>query len=454
MQTDKSAPLSNSARAAQFILDTRNVALSAETLDAAKMCLADWVAVCIGARITPEADILRKFLLNTGQVGDAPLLSGGKADVATAALINGTLSHCLDYDDTHIPTALHGSGPVWASTLALGTHLQSTEEDILKAFVCGFEIGASIGNKGLGVRLNENGWHSTAVLGRLASAAAASYLLNLDASAIENALGLAATQAGGLTASFGTMAKPFHAGKAAADGILAARLAQSGIDASRDLLDSPKGLFGTIFQDRKTIPYLGDLGQVQEILRNSLKPYAACQLTHAPIDAAILLGDLVGKSSVKSICVHVHPLAIEIASVRNALTPTEGRFSTAYCIALALKGYPISPEDFVPERLSDPELVDLASRVTMEAYPNIERTACSLVAVLSDGRTVKTEVEHAFGSIGNPMGWPQLEVKFKSLVEPDFGNETAEFMTLLANFERPGSFARCLAYFGNLSTEK
>ncbi|MEJ0022999.1 MAG: MmgE/PrpD family protein [Alphaproteobacteria bacterium] len=349
------------------------------------------------------------------------------------------------------PPALHGSGPTWAAVFALGVERDASEEDLLKAFVCGFEIGASFGSNGLGVRLNESGWHSTAVLGRIASATAASYLLRLAPDAIESALGLAATQAGGLTASFGTMAKPFHAGKAAVDGITAAQFAAAGLQASKTLFDSPKGLFGTIFQDRSVVPSLASLNTKSELLLNSLKPYAACQLAHAPIDAARLLREKIGNAAVESIKLQVNPLAIEIASVRDARTPTEGRFSTGYCVALAMYGYPVSPADFVPERLADRKLIDLAARVSMEGTNEVSRTAARLEAKLADGSIVKTDVEHAFGSVGNPMDWKQLELKFQSLVEPIYGDNTATLYDLLANFERAGALKQFVSFANKLA---
>lgn len=443
--------LTNSAIAAAHVAGQPGHTIPAASLDAAKMALLDWVGVCLGGRSTPEAHVLARYLARTSpSTGVAPLLTGGSAAAQTSALVNGTLSHCLDYDDTHIPTALHGSGPTWAAVLALGAEQGADEQALLKAFICGFEIGASFGSMGLGVRLNESGWHSTAVLGRIASAMAAACLLELEPAATESALGIAATQAGGLTASFGTMAKPFHAGKAAMDGIVAAQFAAAGLEGATTLLDSPKGLFGTIFQDRATLPSLVGLGVRSELLVNSLKPYAACQLTHAPIDAALRLRERADPDAIEAITLTVNPLAVEIAGVVDARTPTEGRFSTAYCVALALLGYPVSPADFVPERLADSALVGLAARVTLRGDAAVARTAVQLGARLKDGAIIKLEVEHAFGSAGNPMQWPQLERKFEALVEPIYGRKTANLYDVLANFERAGAMTELTAMLARL----
>ena len=158
------------------------------------------------------------------------MLAGGHAAPVPAALVNGTLAHCLDYDDTHIESILHGSGPTWAAALAAGAQRNASERELLSAFITGFEVGTRVGNGGIGVRLNHSGWHTTCVLGRYSSAAAASALLGLDATQVKHALGIVATQVGGSTASVGTMSKPFHAGKTASDGVLAAELASQGFE--------------------------------------------------------------------------------------------------------------------------------------------------------------------------------------------------------------------------------
>ncbi len=186
-----------------------------------------------------------------------------------------------------------------------------------KAFVCGFEVGASLGSQGVGVKLNESGWHSTAVLGRVSSASAAAYLMTLASDAIEDALGLAATQAGpdgffrhhGKTVPRGKGGDGRHH-RRAARGRRADRVA-----CAARLLEGP---VWHDLQDRQTIPDLNQLGKFPEIMQNSLKPYAACQLAHAPIDAALLLRDKIETSRSRSIVIDVNPLAVEIAAVQNA----------------------------------------------------------------------------------------------------------------------------------------
>jgi 2-methylcitrate dehydratase PrpD len=366
------------------------------------------------------------------------MLAGGHAAPVPAALVNGTLAHCLDYDDTHIESILHGSGPTWAATLAAGARCNASERDLISAFITGFEVGTRVGNGGIGVRLNHSGWHTTCVLGRYSSAAAASALLGLDANQVKHALGVVGTQVGGLTASVGTMSKPFHAGKTASDGVLAAELAADGFEAALDLLDSERGLMPTLFQDPSVTVRVAEFGSTWEITRNSFKPYAACQLTHASIDCALKLGESIRGAQIARIRAYVNPLAIKMAGHTDAKTANEGKFSLAYTIALGLSGHRARLEDFMAGRLSDRALRELAARVETIPSDAIDRTGARVEVTLADGRTLTEETQLAFGSVGHPMGWRDLEAKFLSLVEPVLGRGARELFDLLRDFDKPG----------------
>jgi 2-methylcitrate dehydratase PrpD len=409
-----------------------------EVIDAAKQCLVDWFGVCLGALTEPPAVAVNRMVTAWRSQGNARILLGGRAAPVAAALVNGTLAHCLDYDDTHIESILHGSGPTWAATLAIGTDRGSSERDLLSAFITGFEVGTRIGNGGIGVRLNHIGWHTTCTLGRFSSAIAAGALIGLDESQVKNALGIAATQVGGLTASVGTMSKPFHAGKTASDGVLAAELAATGFEAATNLLDSAKGLIPTLFQDASAKVDIAEFGERWEITRNSFKPYAACQLTHASIDCALRLGSEVRGADVKRIRAFVNPLAIKMAGHTDAKTSNEGKFSVAYTIALGLTGYRSTLEDFTAGRLGDPRIRELASRVETVATDEVDRTGARLEVTLADGRTLTDETSLAYGSYGNAMKWPDLDSKFMSLAKPVLGSRASELLGVLHDFEKPG----------------
>ena len=436
---------SNADLIAHFVVRHRERTYPHEVLDAAKQCLVDWFGVCLGALAEPAALCVHRTVAAWRSKGNARILLGGRAAPVAAALVNGTLAHCLDYDDTHLESILHGSAPTWAATLAVGTDRGSSERDLLSAFITGFEVGTRIGNDGIGEQLNHRGWHTTCVLGRFSSAAAAAALLDLDEPKIKCALGLAATQVGGLTASIGTMAKPFHAGKTAADGVLAAELAAQGFEAPVDMLDNDKGLIPTLFQDSAMRVRIAPFESRWEVTQNSFKPYAACQLTHASIDCARKLAEAVGGAEIKRVRAFVNPLAIRLAGHTNASTSTEGRFSLAYTIALGLTGRRVTINDFGEQSLRDSHIVSLASHVETIACEDIARTAARLEVTLADGSVLTEETLFHTGSVGNPMKWPDLQTKFMSMAEPALGTCAADLFEILRDFDQPGSLREAFA---------
>ena len=432
------ATSTNSSRAGHFVagMTTRSLSAHPEVLDTAKKCLTDWIAVALGARQEPAAQAIHRVVNTWHTQGSSRLLLGGTCAPIGAALANGTLAHCLDFDDTHSSSVAHLSGPTWAAVLALGMDLRSSEHEMLAAFIAGFEVGAQFGAGGFGIVVSHYGWHSTGVFGCLAAAAASASLLKLEASAVERALGAAATQTGGLTASFGTMAKPFHAGKAALNGLLAAQMAQADFSGSTLLLEQNAGLGQALVREQATMPKVFETER-WELLRNGFKPYACCLLTHAAVDSARTLRDKLRGKNIVSIEARVHPLTIKLAGKTELTSPLEGKFSTAFVIALGLSGYSASRDDFSLERLRDPTLLSLASKVTLVPDTGLAETAASLLVTCSDGSIIAEQTLIAKGNPDNPMTWTDMYEKFKPLVEPTLGSQTLELFEILKNFEQP-----------------
>src|SRR5215472_1056678 len=323
--------MTNGPAIAAYIAAARERALPPEVADMARLCLGDWLGVAIGAAYEPAGRLVREVAAGWRSTGRSTVLFGGTAAAPFAALANGTLAHCLDFDDTYVRAITHTSAPVWAATLALGEETGADEAAMLSAFVAGFETAARIGD-GLGEPVSARGWHGTGVFGRLGAAAAASVLLHLDPDQTLNALGLAATQTSGLVASFGTMAKPFHAGKAAMDGIVAAQLVAAGFAAATGLFEPGGGLDTALVQDRSVTFAPLELDGWR-ILQNSFKPYAACHLTHPAVDAARALAPLAAaRGRIASVQAEIGALAERITGGKTGVpvTPLEGKFDLKY----------------------------------------------------------------------------------------------------------------------------
>ncbi len=443
MTPQRMPPLhTNIDRAAAFVAGLDGAALPPDVIDAAKKCLVDWMGVAIGARDEPAARAVRATVAAWRAPGTAPVLFGTATTPTAAALANGTLAHCLDFDDTHVRSVAHLSAPSWAAVLAAGSANARGELELIAAFVAAFEVGARIGGQGFGVAVNDKGWHSTGFFGCLAAAAGASSAMGFDAHRVACALGAAATQASGLTGSFGTMAKPFHAGKAAFNGVLSAELAAADFMPSLTLLEPGGPLARALVQDGSHALPAADFGVGWEVLRNTFKPYACCLLTHATIDAGRALAARVAGRHVASITCAVNPLTIVLAAKPSPTTPLEGKFSTAYCAALALAGHAATQDDFSAARIADPALRATMGKVVLEGDAAIAETAARMIVVFDDGSRAETTVSLARGNPGNPMRWEDLQAKFMPLAAPVLGPAKAdELFACLRGFERPGAAA-------------
>jgi len=434
------------AAAASFITGTCQRECPADVIDLAKQCLADWVGVALGAHGEPAGTSVRMLVESWGASGEAHVLFGGKAPAAMAALVNGTYAHCLDFDDLHFPSVLHLSAPTWAAVLATGAEAHSSERDMLSAFVCGFEIAARLGGNGVGEELSMRGLHPTGVIGRLSASAAATSLLGLDSTKAAMALGISATQACGLQGSFGTDAKPLHAGRAAFDGVMSAQLARTGFRAAADLLDRREGgLANAILQGSTTSLRLDGLGEEWELRRNALKPYACCGFTHGAIDAARELFSKVKGREIEHIQALVHPLAIKVAG-KAPHSPLEAKFSVGYCIALGLSGHRATAVDFAPERLREPALAALFAKVELVADESVAPEGARMHVRTRDGGEHVAEIEASLGNPTNPMSWDDIRDKFLLLTESVLRDRARPLFEVLRDFDRPGRYAEMCAY--------
>lgn len=432
-------PVSDSV--VEFLTTARTRTYPAEVIAAARMCLVDWAGVAIGAAGEAPGKILCDAM---HEPGPAILLSGGTASSSTAALINGTLAHTLDFDDTHVASLTHISGPTWAATLALASRLGDDNADLLGAFISGFEVGGRVGRI-VGPALLERGVHATAVIGGLAATAAGCALLGLDKIQTANALGLAATQAGGLTISFGTMAKPFHAGKAAMNAVIAVQLARAGFTASHEALDNSKGLAAALIQDRSQ-SFCPVTSERWQILENTFKPYASCLLTHASIDCARDLSAAGNGVAIERVVAKVHPLAIELAGKMQPRTPLEAKFSLPFCIALGLRGYSASAADFSSARLQDSDIRQIAERVKLQAEPSLRETAARISLTTLNGSQHDAETAFALGNPENPMRWADMKAKFIALTERHLGVSADALFERLRALERAADLAAVAHY--------
>ncbi|HEV7799534.1 MAG TPA: MmgE/PrpD family protein [Burkholderiales bacterium] len=432
-----------------YIADASARTFPPAVMDAALRALVDYIGVAVGASDDAPVRPVRRTVASWNAAGKSTIFMGGRTTPALAALANGTMAHAMDYDDTHPGGAGHPSAPCWSTALALAEEHELDEHDAIAAFITGFEIMARLGGggpPGVGRSLQRRGFHPTSVFGRTGATAVACAALRLDAQQIKYALGIAATTAGGLVGSFGTHSKPFHAGKAAMDGILAAQLASNGFISATQLYELEKGLLDAFIQNREVeVPPL-DFAARWELLGNGFKPFASCRATHASTQAARSLAARVAGKKIAKVHAKVHPNALVTAGKVSPRTPLEGKFSVPFCIALGLRGYRVVASDFRDEAMRDDSVMDVLRVVQLEAVHGQAPHSAFLDITLENGEQLRAQTDIVVGHPDNPMSWDDLRVKFEGLVEPVIGvAKTAELYAAARNFGQPGSLQALMA---------
>lgn len=407
---------------AEFVVNARLGDVPATTRHEAQRAILDNLGVGLGAADDPGVAIARRVAMELGGHPQATLWADGRrTSVTQAALVNGIMTHILDYDDTHLPTILHPSGPLVAAALPLAEWQGASGRDFLAAYIVGFEVEARV-SLSVYPEHYDVGWHITGTAGTLGAAAAAARLLGLDAEHTVWALGAAVTQASGLREMFGSMCKSLHVGKAGMNGVLAALLARDGYTSSNEPIEGRRG-FGSVLSTRFDADSLtADLGKRWELHRNGFKPYACGVVTHPAIDAARRLRAMgYEPGAVAAIDAYVHPLVLELCGKEDPRVGLEGKFSISHCIAMGFLDDAAGPPQFSDHAVRRPEVVALRQKVRPRADATLAEAQARLVLQLPDGRPVEVFVPAASGTLDNPVSDADLVAKFRSLAVPTIG---------------------------------
>ena len=432
----------------QFIYDAHQWPVPPAVLHEAKRALIDHLGVAIGAVDDAAVRAVRQVARTWNAAGEARIILGETTTPGLAAMINATMAHAADYDDTHPAGSGHPGGPCWATALAMAQAHPVSEVRVLHAFIAGFEVMAKLGGgwvPGVGRNLQRRGFHPTAIVGRAGATAVAASILGLSQEAIRNALGAAATMMGGLQKSSGTHGKPFHAGKAAMDGILAAQLAAEGFAGAHHFYEADGWVKNFIQDGSAEIPPL-DFGDSWELLTNGYKLYASCRGTHASIETARKIFPQLAGRTISRIAAKVHPMVMVNAGILNPATPLESKFSIPHCIALALSGYALTDTDFNQQTVDDPAARALLARLEIEAVDGQSASSAFISVWLEDGEVLHAHTDVYRGHPQNPLTDAELRAKFDDLTVPVLGAARSDALyQAAAHFERPGTLAQISA---------
>jgi 2-methylcitrate dehydratase PrpD len=416
---------------ASFALGVAHDDIPADGRRKAVDAITDAVACGLAGSVSDTAGPMLRALgvgpRNDVTPGGALLLGTDRSAAPTdAALYNGTVIHALDYDDVTHPAYSHPSAVLVPTLFALATEAAATGCDIVSAYVVGVEVFGKLG-RALNTAHYRAGWHATSTFGSIAAAVAAARLLRLTPAQLSCAIGIAASASSGLRANFGTMTKPLHAGYAARNGVLAARLAREGFTASDEALTHKFG-FAQVFNAGQAINWaaFANWGAPFEIVTEygiALKPFPSCAATHTAIEAAAALRQEIGGEveRIRSIRAGVAEMSLEPLIHVTPKTPLEGKFSMHYCLAATLLDGTVDLATFSEARLRDPRIAPLIDKTRMEVDERVRHDsefASVVTLTLDDGRQHEKLVPLA---IGKPERWfsrDRLRQKFVDCAQP------------------------------------
>jgi 2-methylcitrate dehydratase PrpD len=393
----------------------------------AALCALDFFGCALGGCREPLVRAVADTAAALGGAPQATVVGGGRrASVTHAALINGAAANALDYDDMHVGMFGHPSGPVFAAALAVAEWEGASGADLLLAAVLGIDVECRLGNA-VNPAHYYHGWHATGTLGHLGAAAACAKLLGLDADQTRHALGLAGAQAAGIRQSLGTMARPLHTGKAAANGILAALLAQRGFTGPGAVIEGPDGFMACFAPEWRPEAVTEGLGKRFEIERVLFKRYAACFEVHAAINGLLVLRARHGlrPEQVRSVTARVYPHTMQMAARENPQTGLEAKLSLQYCAAVALAEGRVGEAEFGDMMVARDDLRSLAARVRGQAEPNFPITWAQVTVTTVDGAEL-TEAVDLLAHENQEGLERELRAKFRALAAPVLGGEGAE----------------------------
>ena len=384
----------------------------------------DWFAVAIAGSQEPVVEALLNQQKNESGRG---YLIGHlqQLPMPFAALINGTASHAVDYDDVNRRMRGHPTVTILPALLALAQERSCSGKAVIEALVRGTEVAAIVGEM-LGETHYTMGFHNTATVGCIGAAAACCSLLGLDEQHSLMAIGLATTQAAGLRAMFGSMAKPLHAGRAAMSGLLAATWAEAGVTAATDALESAKGLGATQSKSFQIKVIRADSSQSFAIEENLFKYHAACYYTHAALDTTRqAMQEFGGRlDDVSLVEIDLHNSLDNVCCIESPGDGLAVKFSLQHLVAMVLAGWDTADISiYNSDCATDPELVALRSMVRIRSATDLDRMQSRVRVQFTNGSISEYHGDAGQVEVDDEIQTERLRAKFDALVSPLLGTQ-------------------------------
>jgi 2-methylcitrate dehydratase PrpD len=424
---------------ADYAVAAQTAPLSDAVRHAAKRAIIDWFSALLpGGVVAPATLLIEAFDEQVGNGRAVLYPSAKRAPAPVAALINGTASHTVEFDDIFRDAIYHPGCPVIAAALALGQARQVDGERFLRAVVVGYEVSTRIG--AVMVPAHYKYWHSTGTVGCFGATAAAATILGLDRAQFIHAMGTAGTFASGLQQAFrsDSMTKPLHAGHAAETGVMAALAASKGVTGVPDILEGEVGFGNAMSENVDWARATEGLGTRYNITRMTVKNHGCCGHTFASIDGALEIQKThrLKPDNIKSIKVATYGTALKVTGNYKHSTPFEGKFSLPYVVASALVHGNVRLDAFTPERLGCPETAALMDKIELSVEPKLDASfpkqrAALVVVDTVDGQRFRHEQTTRRGDPDSPLSDNELVGKFHELAGSAIGDGSRALLEAL-----------------------
>jgi 2-methylcitrate dehydratase PrpD len=417
-------------------------------IDAARRTLLNAVAVAAGGAGSAPSTLALGLARKSAPVRTATVIGHPDVCEARAAVaVNGVSAHVEDFDDTHMATIVHPGASVVMAALAAAELQGAHGVDLLEAIVVGVEVALRLG---LAVHpaAFDSGWHMSSVVGAAGSAAAAGRLLALDPPAMANGLVAGLAQAAGTQEALGTMTKPLHLGRAAANGLEAALLARAGLDGPAEGIEGAGGLVRMFAGEASRLDAVVDgLWEVWEVEKNSFKPYACGVVSHAAIDAGVRARQQgCDWRGIRRVRARTNPVVLDVMGVKAPSDELQAKFSVYHCVAVALRYGGAAPAQFRDPVVVDPELVALRGRIEVVLDPACAVEETELEVEMSDGTSFTSHVRDALGTPNAPLSTSDLREKARLTAGERLGLEQVDALVdALLTVDRADSISACLA---------
>lgn len=418
------------ANVASFVCQTQLTDVPADVIALGKKSMLDGIGLAISGSVAASGKLVRDHLQSLGISEGAATVFGSSIKTAPrfAAFANGVGIHADDYDDTQLAVAkdrvygllTHPTAPALPAAIAKGEALNASGADVFLAYQLGVEVECKI-SEAINPRHYQTGFHSTATCGTFAAASAAGKLMGLSLEAMQRALSIAGSQSAGLRENFGTMTKPFHAGRSSESGVVAAEFAELGWTAAPNILEAPRGFFSAAGGGYDPNAIDGVLGKPWTFAAPgvSIKPHPSGSLTHPGMTEMLRL---IKEHRIEAGQVH-HVRVGTNHNMPNALIhhrPTnelQAKFSMEFCMAILLIEGRAGLSEFTDEVVMRPDVQAMIQKVDFGVDDEAEaagfhKMTTLLTITLNDGRVIKGQADFGRGSPAMPMSYDEVAEKF------------------------------------------